>query len=112
MKQYLRIGALIGVLGLIKKVLHGIARRDISPIPRPFDLFIGKVFRIGTRQRESFSIVYRRPWCQMFDRLLMHLAYRAFECWVNSTFVSATTNHFTSISGPARFYRLEWNLID
>jgi hypothetical protein len=44
MKQYPRIGAMISALGLVKKIVHGIARRDISAIPRPLDLIAGKFF--------------------------------------------------------------------
>ncbi len=44
MKQYPRIGALISMLGLAKKIVHGISRRDISAIPRPLDLIAGKIF--------------------------------------------------------------------
>jgi anaerobic magnesium-protoporphyrin IX monomethyl ester cyclase len=44
MKQYPRLGAMISALGLVKKILHGIARRDISAIPRPLDLLAGKFF--------------------------------------------------------------------
>ena len=44
MKQYPRLGAMISALGLMKKILHGIARRDISAIPRPLDLLAGKLF--------------------------------------------------------------------
>jgi anaerobic magnesium-protoporphyrin IX monomethyl ester cyclase len=44
MKQYPRIGALISAIGLVKKIVHGIARRDISALPRPLDLIAGKFF--------------------------------------------------------------------
>jgi anaerobic magnesium-protoporphyrin IX monomethyl ester cyclase len=44
MKQYPRLGAVISALGLVKKILHGIARGDISAIPRPLDLIAGKLF--------------------------------------------------------------------
>jgi anaerobic magnesium-protoporphyrin IX monomethyl ester cyclase len=70
MKQYPRLGAMISALGLVKKILHGIARRDISAIPRPLDLVAGKLFvrakrpplrrtigskRIRTRPSEAHS---------------------------------------------------------
>ena len=44
MKQYPRTGALIIGLGLIKKVIHGLLRKDVSAIPRPFDLLLGRLF--------------------------------------------------------------------
>ncbi len=44
MKQYPLIGAIISVAGLVKKVVHGVARKDISAIPRPLDLVAGKLF--------------------------------------------------------------------
>ncbi len=44
MKQYPFIGALISVAGLVKKVVHGLMRRDVSAIPRPLDLWAGKLF--------------------------------------------------------------------
>jgi anaerobic magnesium-protoporphyrin IX monomethyl ester cyclase len=44
MKQYPRLGALISGLGLAKKIVHGLSRRDISAIPRPLDLIAGKLF--------------------------------------------------------------------
>lgn len=44
MKQYPRLGAVIIALGMVKKLGHGLWRRDISAIPRPFDVWFGKVF--------------------------------------------------------------------
>ncbi|MBI1748276.1 MAG: hypothetical protein HYR55_17090 [Acidobacteria bacterium] len=44
MKRYPMIGAMIIAVGLIKKVIHGLIRRDISAIPRPFDLILGMLF--------------------------------------------------------------------
>jgi len=44
MKQYPRTGALITRLGVIKKVLHGLLRRDISALPRPVDMLLGRFF--------------------------------------------------------------------
>ncbi len=51
MKQYPRMGALISALGLMKKVLHGFARRDISAIPRPFDVLAGRLLRLGKNRK-------------------------------------------------------------
>ena len=59
MKQYPRMGALIGGLGLIKKILHGILRRDISAIPRPFDVLAGSLFVYGRRQKRGDGRVPR-----------------------------------------------------
>jgi anaerobic magnesium-protoporphyrin IX monomethyl ester cyclase len=47
MKKYPKLGALIGGLGLVKKIIHGVARRDISAIPRPLDLLAGRWFVRG-----------------------------------------------------------------
>jgi hypothetical protein len=44
MKQYPRLGRLLTTLGVLKKMVHGIARKDISAIPRPLDLLAGKWF--------------------------------------------------------------------
>jgi radical SAM superfamily enzyme YgiQ (UPF0313 family) len=44
MKQYPRIGAVISICGLIKKTLHSLVRRDISPMPRPLDRWLGRLF--------------------------------------------------------------------
>lgn len=52
MKQYPRIGAVIIWMGVVKKILHGIARKDLSAIPRPLDLLAGKIF-VGGRGRRS-----------------------------------------------------------
>jgi radical SAM superfamily enzyme YgiQ (UPF0313 family) len=43
MKQYPRLGAIIMALGLVKKVVHGLLRRDISAIPRPLDRCLGRL---------------------------------------------------------------------
>jgi hypothetical protein len=29
--------------GLVKKVLHGLIRRDVSAMPRPLDLWLGRL---------------------------------------------------------------------
>ena len=50
MKQYPLAGSLISIAGLIKKVLHGVMRRDISAIPRPLDLTAGRLF-VGRSKR-------------------------------------------------------------
>lgn len=44
MKQYPRLGRLLAQLGLAKKILHGIAKKDISAFPRPVDLWAGRLF--------------------------------------------------------------------
>jgi len=44
MKTYPRIGSLLVMLGVVKKIVHGVLRRDISAIPRPLDLIAGKFF--------------------------------------------------------------------
>ena len=44
MTQYPRLGRLITAAGLVKKVVHSVVRRDISPLPRPLDRWIGKIF--------------------------------------------------------------------
>src|SRR5258708_28898820 len=44
MKQYPRLGRLITSLGVVKKILHGIARKDISAVPRPLDVLAGRWF--------------------------------------------------------------------
>lgn len=59
MKQYPRIGAIVCGLGLVKKVLHGILRRDISAIPRPFDLFAGQLLRFGRNKKPLTTQVPR-----------------------------------------------------
>ncbi len=43
MKQYPRVGTIIMALGLVKKVVHGLMRRDISAIPRPLDRRLGRL---------------------------------------------------------------------
>lgn len=53
MKQYPLAGALISIAGLVKKVVHGVMRRDVSAIPRPLDLTAGRVF-VGARKRTAF----------------------------------------------------------
>jgi radical SAM superfamily enzyme YgiQ (UPF0313 family) len=52
MKQYPRIGRLISTLGVIKKILHGVARKDLSAIPRPLDVLAGRWF-VGMRGRRD-----------------------------------------------------------
>jgi len=51
MKQYPRLGSVIVGLGVIKKIIHGLARNDISAIPRPVDLWGGRflVGRVGQK---------------------------------------------------------------
>src|SRR5262249_19112953 len=44
MKTYPRLGRIITTLGVLKKIVHGVARKDISAIPRPFDILAGKLF--------------------------------------------------------------------
>ncbi len=44
MKQYPLLGRVISLAGLVKKVVHGVARKDISAIPRPLDLTAGRLF--------------------------------------------------------------------
>jgi hypothetical protein len=44
MKQYPRIGAILSFLGVVKKIIHGLARKDVTAIPRPFDLIAGRWF--------------------------------------------------------------------
>jgi anaerobic magnesium-protoporphyrin IX monomethyl ester cyclase len=44
MKRYPLLGALITGVAITKKIIHGVARKDISPLPRPFDLLAGKLF--------------------------------------------------------------------
>ena len=44
MKEYPKIGALVMGLGLVKKLIHSCLRRDISPVPRPLDRWVGKLF--------------------------------------------------------------------
>jgi anaerobic magnesium-protoporphyrin IX monomethyl ester cyclase len=44
MKQYPRTGAILSFLGVIKKIVHGLARKDVTAIPRPFDLLAGRWF--------------------------------------------------------------------
>ncbi len=56
MKQYPKLGALISAAGLIKKVVHGVARKDISAIPRPLDLIAGKMF-VRSRGAKGSSVV-------------------------------------------------------
>jgi hypothetical protein len=52
MKQYPRLGAVITALGVLKKMIHGIARKDVSPIPRPLDLLAARAL-IGRRGRKD-----------------------------------------------------------
>jgi radical SAM superfamily enzyme YgiQ (UPF0313 family) len=55
MKQYPRIGAILSFLGVVKKIVHGLARKDITAIPRPFDLVAGQWFiaRRGHKRGDS-----------------------------------------------------------
>ncbi len=51
MKQYPRLGRIIASLGVMKKILHGVLRRDISAVPRPLDILAGRIFvRAGGRR--------------------------------------------------------------
>ena len=55
MKQYPRLGRIIAGLGVLKKIVHGVMRRDISAVPRPLDIFAGRIFvrARGRRQGEA-----------------------------------------------------------
>ncbi len=44
MKTYPILGAVIAIAGMVKKILHGVIRKDISAIPRPLDLLAGRIF--------------------------------------------------------------------
>jgi radical SAM superfamily enzyme YgiQ (UPF0313 family) len=44
MRQYPHVGKVITTLGVVKKIIHGLARRDISAIPRPMDVVLGRMF--------------------------------------------------------------------
>ncbi len=44
MPEYPKIGTLIMACGLVKKLIHSCLRRDISPVPRPLDRWVGKLF--------------------------------------------------------------------
>ncbi len=54
MKQYPRIGAVILMLGMVKKLIHGLLRRDVSALPRPLDLYLGKLF-VRRRRKTGFD---------------------------------------------------------
>src|SRR5260370_18549457 len=50
MKQYPGLGRIIASLGVMKKILHGVLRRDISAVPRPLDILAERTFvRAGGR---------------------------------------------------------------
>jgi len=53
MKQYPRLGSLITRMGMMKKVLHGLLRRDVSALPRPLDVLLGRFFVRGRGQRQG-----------------------------------------------------------
>jgi len=53
MKQYPRIGSIITKMGVVKKILHGLARRDVSALPRPLDLLLGRFFVRSKGQRQG-----------------------------------------------------------
>ena len=53
MKQYPRIGAIITSLGVVKKILHGVMRRDISAVPRPLDILAGRIFVRSRGRRQG-----------------------------------------------------------
>lgn len=53
MKQYPRLGRIITTLGVLKKILHGLARKDISAIPRPLDLLAGSFFVRARGRRDG-----------------------------------------------------------
>jgi radical SAM superfamily enzyme YgiQ (UPF0313 family) len=59
MKQYPRLGAVIGALGLAKKIIVGLRKRDLSPLPRPFDLYAAKYLRIGTGHKTRDENLFR-----------------------------------------------------
>ncbi len=52
MKQYPRLGRIVTTLGVVKKIMHGLARKDISAIPRPLDVIAGRIFA-GKRGRKD-----------------------------------------------------------
>jgi len=54
MKQYPRLGAPILALGIVKKLVHGLMRRDISALPRPLDLYLGRLF-VRRRHKRGFD---------------------------------------------------------
>jgi anaerobic magnesium-protoporphyrin IX monomethyl ester cyclase len=49
MKQYPKWGRVITTLGMVKKIVHGLARKDISAIPRPLDVLAGRMFAAGRK---------------------------------------------------------------
>jgi hypothetical protein len=53
MKQYPRLGRVITALALVKKIVHGLARRDVSTLPRPLDLLAGKLFVRSQGRRDG-----------------------------------------------------------
>ena len=53
MKQYPRIGSIITKMGIVKKILHGLSRRDVGALPRPLDLFLGRFFVRSRGQRQG-----------------------------------------------------------
>ena len=75
MQQYPLLGRLISAAGLIKKVVHGLMRKDISAIPRPVDLIAGKLFVRNQRTNspvvgsEQFAHCLPRPHPDRMKRL-------------------------------------------
>lgn len=65
MKQYPRTGKVIALLGVVKKILHGLMRRDISALPRPLDIFAGQIFVRARGKRDGDLTVPRE-----FERAL------------------------------------------
>jgi len=55
MKQYPRLGRIVTTLGVMKKMVHGIARRDISALPRPLDLIAGR-WLVRARGRKTGDV--------------------------------------------------------
>ena len=43
MPQHRLLGTLVTACGLVKKLIHSSLRRDISPMPRPLDRWVGKL---------------------------------------------------------------------
>ncbi|HLW76461.1 MAG TPA: radical SAM protein [Bryobacteraceae bacterium] len=69
MKQYPKLGRLIAALGMLKKILHGIPRRDISALPRPVDLLAGRWF-VRNRGRRDGQVHVPREFEHALPRLL------------------------------------------
>jgi len=50
-----RLGRIVTTLGVMKKMVHGIARRDISALPRPLDLIAGR-WLVRARGRKTGDV--------------------------------------------------------